>query len=233
MAAPRKYPQELRDRAVWLALESDRPLAQIAADLGIHREALRTWVRQAQADASKRWVQLPPFLAEPYEGLLEQTEQPYVFVGGQGGRLRRGQFARRFWLPAWDGDPEHFDPGECRPPVLRGFTFHEGRHTRRTWLVGDGVPDVARAAGLGHNLPGMADVYEHASPLMKEQVLQALHQRWETSLHALRADERDRLITAVPQMDAAIGKPRARQQARASGETIVARTGLGPRSSPT
>ena len=54
MAAPRKYPQELRDRAVRLALESDRPLAQIAADLGIHREALRTWVRQARADAGKR-----------------------------------------------------------------------------------------------------------------------------------------------------------------------------------
>ena len=53
MAAPRKYPQELRDRAVRLALESDRPIAQIAADLGIHREALRTWVRQAQADAGK------------------------------------------------------------------------------------------------------------------------------------------------------------------------------------
>lgn len=34
-----------------LALKSDRPIAQIAADLGSHREALRTWVRQAQADA--------------------------------------------------------------------------------------------------------------------------------------------------------------------------------------
>jgi transposase len=54
MAAPREYPQELRDRAVRLALESDRPIAQIAADLGIHREALRTWVRQAQADAGQR-----------------------------------------------------------------------------------------------------------------------------------------------------------------------------------
>ncbi|WP_433337571.1 IS3 family transposase [Spirillospora sp. CA-294931] len=58
MAAPRKYPQELRDRAVRLALESDRPIAQIAADLGIHREALRTWVRQAQADTGQRPEQL-------------------------------------------------------------------------------------------------------------------------------------------------------------------------------
>jgi transposase len=58
MAAPRKYPQELRDRAVRLALDSNRPIAQIAADLGIHREALRTWVRQAQADAGQRPEQL-------------------------------------------------------------------------------------------------------------------------------------------------------------------------------
>jgi transposase len=34
--------------------ESGRPVAQIAADLGIHREALRKWVRQAEADAGQR-----------------------------------------------------------------------------------------------------------------------------------------------------------------------------------
>jgi transposase len=58
MAAPRKYPQELRDRAVRLARESDRPLAHIARDLGVHKEALRTWVRQDQADRGERSDQL-------------------------------------------------------------------------------------------------------------------------------------------------------------------------------
>ena len=58
MAAPRKYPQELRERAVRLARESDRPLAQIARDLGVHKEALRTWVRQDQADRGERADQL-------------------------------------------------------------------------------------------------------------------------------------------------------------------------------
>ncbi|MFI0482914.1 hypothetical protein [Actinomadura sp. 9N215] len=82
--------------------------------------------------------------------------------------------------------------------MLRGFAFHEGRHTQRTWLAEDGIPDVARAARLGHRLPGMADVYEHVTPAMKEQVLQPLQKRWETSLLALRADERDRLIAAAP-----------------------------------
>lgn len=54
MPAPRKYPQELRERAVRLARESDRPLAQIAKDLGVHREALRSWVRQDEADRGER-----------------------------------------------------------------------------------------------------------------------------------------------------------------------------------
>jgi transposase len=45
MAAPRKYPAELRERAVRLYFESDRPIAHIAHDLGIHRESLRLWVR--------------------------------------------------------------------------------------------------------------------------------------------------------------------------------------------
>jgi transposase len=42
MATPRKYPVELRERAVRLYFESGgRPIAQVARDLGIHREALR------------------------------------------------------------------------------------------------------------------------------------------------------------------------------------------------
>ena len=54
MGAPRKYPLELRERAVRLALESKRPIRQVASDLGIHHEALRVWVRQAQADSGRR-----------------------------------------------------------------------------------------------------------------------------------------------------------------------------------
>jgi transposase len=54
MAAPRKYSAELRERAVRLYFESERPIAHIAHDLGIHRESLRLWVRQAEADSGRR-----------------------------------------------------------------------------------------------------------------------------------------------------------------------------------
>jgi transposase len=54
MPRPRKYPPELIERGVRLALESERPIAHVAADLGIHPETLRKSVRQAEADSGKR-----------------------------------------------------------------------------------------------------------------------------------------------------------------------------------
>ena len=54
MARPRKYPDELREQAVRLVFESKRPVAHVAEDLGVHKEALRQWVRQAEADSRRR-----------------------------------------------------------------------------------------------------------------------------------------------------------------------------------
>ncbi len=54
MAAPKKYPDELRERAVRLVREFGRPIAHITEDLEVHREALRLWVRQAEADRGER-----------------------------------------------------------------------------------------------------------------------------------------------------------------------------------
>jgi transposase len=54
MSRPKKYPDELGERAVRLVFESQRPIAVVARDLGIHKEALRLCVRQAEADAGSR-----------------------------------------------------------------------------------------------------------------------------------------------------------------------------------
>src|SRR6059058_4548096 len=63
MPAPRKYSDELRQRAVRMVIQiqresGDRPrsgaIAGVAAKLGINRETLRNWVRQDEVDAGQR-----------------------------------------------------------------------------------------------------------------------------------------------------------------------------------
>ena len=54
MGRASKYPVEVRERAVRLARESDRPIAAVAHDLGLHPETLRLWVRRAEADDGTR-----------------------------------------------------------------------------------------------------------------------------------------------------------------------------------
>lgn len=47
MPRPRKYPDELVQRGVRLAMESGRPMAHMARDIGLPAETLRKRVRQA------------------------------------------------------------------------------------------------------------------------------------------------------------------------------------------
>jgi transposase len=54
MPRPKKYPDELVARGVRLAHESERPIAHIAANLGMHPETLRKKVRQHEADTGAR-----------------------------------------------------------------------------------------------------------------------------------------------------------------------------------
>ena len=51
---PRPHPPEFRKRAVELARLREKPIAQIAVDLGISESCLRNWLQQADVDEGVR-----------------------------------------------------------------------------------------------------------------------------------------------------------------------------------
>jgi transposase len=77
VAAPRKYPLELRERAVRMYRTSEpRPvIKRLAAELGVHPEALRGWIRQAEADQGERDDRLTTNEREELAALRKENSQ--------------------------------------------------------------------------------------------------------------------------------------------------------------
>jgi transposase len=115
MARPRKYSDELRERAVRFYFESDRPIAHVARDLGIHKEALRQWVRQAEADQGRRPELLTTNEREELKRLRKEVSElrranailkdASVYFATEldptrrGDRVRGGAAGRGVWVP--------------------------------------------------------------------------------------------------------------------------------------
>ena len=55
--------------------ESGRPVVHVARDLGVHRETLRLWVRQAEADGGLRPDRLPTAERERLRALEKENRE--------------------------------------------------------------------------------------------------------------------------------------------------------------
>ncbi len=160
-------------------------LLRIHPDIGaLHEIAGKLVLGPPKTADSARDVHLPPFLVDLLGQVLDGHDHEHVFAGAHGGYLRRSNFNRRTWTPAAGGDPER-----GVPPVIAGMHFHDLRHTHKTWLIEDDIPEIAQAKRLGHRLPGIRGVYSHVTPAMQHRITNALQTRWNTHqqrrLHAV------------------------------------------------
>src|SRR5581483_12404267 len=51
---PRPYPKQFREGALELVRQGDRPVAEVAKELGIAESCLRRWMKQDQLDRRER-----------------------------------------------------------------------------------------------------------------------------------------------------------------------------------
>jgi hypothetical protein len=118
-----------------------------------------------------------------------------VFTSRRGCRLRRSTFDRRVFRPAVDGDLR-----KGIHTVRSDLTFHGLRHSHKTWLIADHIPEIAQARRLGHHLSNrLVEVYSHVAPEIETELLKSLERRWYYAHQTRRpADNRPRRTPPAP-----------------------------------
>lgn len=129
MSRPRKYPEELLECGVRLALESGRPVAHVADDLGIHKETLRKRVRQAEAEqglrpdlpTSEEREEIKRLRQENYElrRANEILKSASVFLPRSSTRTDRSEPLRRRASRPLRGRADLYHPGHVGVCLLR------------------------------------------------------------------------------------------------------------------
>ncbi|HZC53704.1 MAG TPA: tyrosine-type recombinase/integrase [Mycobacterium sp.] len=145
----------------------------------LHESGQRLWLAAPKTEASVRVITLPPFLIDLLREHLRHTRGVPVFAGPHGGWLRRSNLDRRVLRPAADGNLDQPHVTVRVEPVCPGLTFHGLRHSHKTWLIADGVPEIAQARRLGHHLPDrVVETYSHVAPEVEQRLLDGLQARW-------------------------------------------------------
>ncbi|GAB3003437.1 tyrosine-type recombinase/integrase [Amycolatopsis acidiphila] len=75
-------------------------------------------------------------------------------------------------------------------PVVPGLHFHGLRHSHKTWMIADGIPEVGQARRLGHEIPNdIREIYSHVAPEVDTRLVDALQRRWIDALASLHDNE--------------------------------------------
>jgi integrase len=146
------------------------------------------WLGPPKTESSARTISLPDFLVPLLRRHLETVKSQYVFVTPDGYWHRRSNFSRRAVRPAADGHTyKSAEPDQpslpSTVPVKPGLTFHGLRHSHKTWMIADAVPEVAQSRRLGHVLQNpMQETYSHVAVEVEQRLLAALNDRWEKAV---------------------------------------------------
>ena len=99
------------------------------------------------------------------------------------GAAPHSNFGRRALRPAVDGTLDRPAPAVRLEPVKPGLTFHGLRHGHKTWMIADGVPEVAQARRLGHILGDrIQETYSHVAAEVETRLLDGLQDRWDKAV---------------------------------------------------
>jgi integrase len=132
---------------------------------------------------SARTISLPEFLIPLLRTYLDTHDHDHVFVTVDVELHRRSNFSRRAMRPAADGNPTTSRPRVRTQPIKPGLTFHGLRHSHKTWMIADGIPEVAQSRRLGHKLPDkIQETYSHIADEVEQRLITALQTRWITAL---------------------------------------------------
>jgi integrase len=140
----------------------------------LHEVSGHLYLGPPKSAAAVRDIHLPPFLIDLLHEVVDSHEHHTVFCGARGAWHRRSAMSRRVWRPAVNGTAH-------TGPILEGMHFHDNRHTHKTWLIEDDIPEIAQARRLGHHLPGVRGIYSHVTPVMTARITNSLQGRWTTS----------------------------------------------------
>ncbi|WP_308283077.1 tyrosine-type recombinase/integrase [Pseudonocardia nigra] len=156
----------------------------IDPDIGaLHESSQGLHLGPPKTAESARTIALPPFLVELLRVHLDTHDHRHVFVTSERQLYRRSNFSRRAMRPAADGNHAHPRADLRLDPVKLGLTFHGLRHSHKTWMIADGVPEIAQSHRLGHILNDkIQQTYSHVAPEVERRLLDALADRWHKAI---------------------------------------------------